>query len=407
MNNNEPNDYDEFEPLPGSANPGRRGGFDWEQASGSSWFETLRQLWHWNDLAAEIGQESQARVAIVGLIGAGKSLLFNRLRGWTISGESPGYLSDAYEFHEGVQVELLGVFVLADLPEQPPAIWVGQELLPTLGDPALVVYLLDGEKGVSAADYRWVAALRAAGRPVLAVLNKCDLLAKPTEAVTEAAAKLGMPVVPISAHTGWQVNDGLLPAMLDRAPRLAVPLGRELSALRQQAARRVIRQAALLSGVAGVQPVPLLDLPFQVMIQVGVVMRVGAAYGYVPTGSMSREVVGTVISTLGIRYGALALVKVIPFVGWAVAGLLSGGMTVVFGEAAIRYYESGATMPLAEQVDLSRSWWPRRRLPEGTKPAKPPVWQRLSRGRAKPLATAEEIIEVIEIDEAETTQQEE
>lgn len=407
MNHYEPNEYDDFDPMPEGPNRGRGGGFEWEQPGGSSWFETLRQLWHWNDLAAEIGQESQARVAFVGLTGAGKSFLFNRLRGWTISGDSATHLADAYEFHEGLQVELLGVFVLADLPEQPPALWASQELLPTLGDPALVVYLLDGEKGVSAADYRWVAALRAAGRPVLAVLNKCDLLANPAEAVTEAAAKLGMPVVPISAHTGWQVNDGLLPAMLDRVPRLAVPLGRELSALRQQAARRVIRQAALLSGVAGVQPVPLLDLPFQVMIQVGVVMRVGAAYGYVPTGSMSREVVGTVISTLGVRYGALALVKMIPFVGWAVAGLLSGGMTVVFGEAAIRYYESGATMPLAEQVHLSRSWWPRRRLPEGKQSARPPVWRRLSRGHTKTTEAAEEMIEVIEINEAETTQQEE
>lgn len=407
MNHYEPNDYDDFDPVPEGPNRGRGGGFDWEQPGGGSWFETLRQLWHWNDLAAEIGQESQARVAFVGLAGAGKSFLFNRLRGWTISGEPPNYLLDAYELHEGLQVELLGVFVLADLPEQPPALWATQELLPTLGDPALVVYLLDGEKGVSAADYRWVAALRAAGRPVLTVLNKCDLLANPAEAVTEAAAKLGMPVVPISALTGWQVNDGLLPAMLDRVPRLAVPLGRELSALRQHAARRVIRQAALLSGVAGVQPVPLLDLPFQVMIQVGVVMRVGAAYGYVPTGSMSREVVGTVISTLGVRYGALALVKMIPFVGWAVAGLLSGGMTVVFGEAAIRYYESGASIPLAEQVHMSRSWWPRRQLPEGKQPTRPPVWRRLSRSRPKAAEAAEEMIEVIEINEAETPQQEE
>ena len=384
------NAYEEFEPNP-------RGGEafgDWEQPEGTSWIETLRQLWHWNDLAAEIGQESQARVAFVGLAGVGKSLLFNRLRGWTISGDPMPMMSDAYELHEGFNVDLLGVFVLADLPKQSPALWTSQELLPTLGDPALVVYLLDGEKGVSPADFRWIAALRAAGRPLLAVLNKCDLLDDVPTAVAEATAKLGMPVVPISAHTGLHVSEQLLPTMLDRVPRLAVPLGRELSALRQQAARRVIRQAAMLSGVAGVQPVPLLDLPFQVMIQVGVVMRVGAAYGYVPTGSVTREVVGTVISTLGVRYGALALVKMIPFVGWAVAGLLSSGMTLLFGEAAIRYYESGAKLPLGKQMAWPRSLLPGKRTRAKVDKPNRPIWQRLRRGQPPEDAQAVEIIEI-------------
>ena len=48
--------YDEFEPPPGSS----EGYQAWEQPEGASWLDTLRQLWHWNDLAAEIGQESQA-----------------------------------------------------------------------------------------------------------------------------------------------------------------------------------------------------------------------------------------------------------------------------------------------------------------------------------------------------------
>lgn len=366
--------------------------YDPAPQDGSSWFETLRQLWHWNDLAAEIGRESQARVAFVGLNGAGKSLLFNRLRGWTISGDPPAPLTEAYELHEGFNVELLGVFVLADFPEHPPAIWASQELLSSLGDPALVIYLLDGECGVTPADFRWLAALRATGRPLLAVLNKCDLLQNMAAAVTEATARLGMPVVPISAHTGFNVSEQLLPSMLDRVPRLAVPLGRELTALRQQAARRVIRQAALLAGVAGVQPVPLLDLPFQVMIQVGVVMRVGAAYGYVPTGSVTREIIGTVISTLGVRFGALALVKTVPFVGWAVAGLLSSGMTLLFGEAAIRYYESDASLPLAKQMVWPRSLWPDARGKEIR--LKRPFWQRLRPNKIDEALLPDEIIEV-------------
>jgi small GTP-binding protein len=343
--------------------PGRESGNGrWQSPmSGGSLFDHLRDLWQWDGLAAEIGQESQARVAFVGLPGVGKSLLFNRLRGWVISGKDGIAVSDAFELEANLRLESLGVFILADLPPQLPEMGLTySDVLHSLGEPSLVVYLLDATTGVTAEDYRWVAALRATGKPLLAVLNKCDLVEGETAVTSEASEKLGMPVIPISAYTGQHVEEKLLPTMLDAVPRLAVPLGRELRGLRRHAARRLIRQAALLSGVVGAQPVPLLDLPFQVMIQVGVVMRVGAAYGYVPTGSLNREVVGTVVGTLGIRYAALALVKFIPFVGWAVAGALSGAMTFVIGEAAIRYYEAGATTPLRRLIV-----WPRDKLRHG------------------------------------------
>ncbi|MBX3057913.1 MAG: DUF697 domain-containing protein [Anaerolineae bacterium] len=342
----------------------KNGNGRWSESVGGGWFDSLRDLCQWDGLAAEIGQESQARVAFVGLPGVGKSLLFNRLRGWVISGKEgtavSGAVGDGYEFEANLRLESLGIFILADLPPHLPEVGLARlNVLLALGEPALVVYLLDATVGVTAADYRWVAALRAAGRPLLAVLNKWDLVGDETVAA-EASERVGMPVIPISAFTGHNVEERLLPAMLNAVPRLAVPLGRELASLRRHAARRVIRQAALLAGVVGAQPVPLLDLPFQVMIQVGVVMRVGAAYGYVPTGSLNREVIGTVVGTLGIRYLALALVKFIPFVGWAAAGLLSSGMTFLIGEAAIRYYEGGATVPLQQLVI-----WPRQRLQNG------------------------------------------
>ncbi len=326
---------------------------DWPPGGAAhTWFDSLRQLWQWDELAAEVGQESQARIALAGRPGVGKSVLFNRLRGWIISDEGEELTAvDSYDLADGIRLESLGLFVLADLPEDSPShLLHSPDLLLTLGDPALVLYLVDGKAGVTAADYRWVAALRATGKPLLAVLNKVDLLENLSEAVFAAEDRLGMPVIPISAQSGTNVAEKLLPAILAAAPRLAVPLGRELRGLRRTAARRVIRQAALFSGIVGAQPVPLLDVPFQVMIQVGVVMRVGAVYGFVPTGGMNRELIGTVISALGLRYLILALVKLIPFVGWAAAGMLSGMTTFLMGEAAVRYYEGGASLPLARFI---------------------------------------------------------
>jgi len=347
--------------------PALAGGQHWSSlANGAGWFDSLRHLWQWDELAAEIGQESQSQVVLAGLVGAGKSLLFNRLRGWVVSGASEADTEMAmFQLQDDLALESLGLFILADLPSVKGAMFynlAGADLLMSLGDPALVVYLLDGEDGVRPDDFRWVSALRAGGRPLIVALNKMDLIADSDALAADASQKLGMPVIPLSAETGLNVEDGLLPAMLDAVPRLAVPLGREIMGLRRVAARRVIRQAAIFSGLMAVQPVPMLDIPLQVVVQVGVVMRVGAAYGYTPTGGMNREVMGTVVSTLGLRYLVLALVKFIPFIGSLVSGVLCALMTYLLGEAAIRYYEAGATVPLRDFLRLAtvRNWWARR-----------------------------------------------
>ena len=303
-----------------------------------------QDAWRWDELAAEIGRESQARLVIAGLRDAGKSLLFNRLRGWVISSDG---LKDSRE--DGMAVEWYGAFVLVDLPEQePPGGPPDGDLVLTLGEPALVLYVVDGQHGVRQADYRWVARLRASGRPVVVALNKCDVLQDPGAAVAEAQRRLGMPVIPISAQTGLNVEERLLPAMLDTAPHLAVPLGREIKTLRRLAARRVIRQAALFAGLMSAQPVPFLDLPFQATLQSGVVMRVGAAYGHTPSGGVSREMAGAVAGALGMHYLAQTLAKLVPPLGWAVGGALGAAATTLIGEAAIRYYEAGGTVPLPQ-----------------------------------------------------------
>jgi len=136
---------------------------------------------------------------------------------------------------------------------------------------------------------------------------------------------------------------------LNAVPRLAVPLGREIAAVRKLAARRIIRQAALLAGLLGAQPIPLLELPFQVMLQSGVVMRVGASFGHAPGGGLNREIMATVGGALAGHYLAQTVAKLVPVVGWAVAGVLAAVSTLLVGEAAIAYYAAGGATPL-------RSW---------------------------------------------------
>lgn len=305
----------------------------------------LQDLGRWDELAAEVTQEGQGRVVIAGLPQSGKRLLLNRVRGWDLTNNWSVPLT---EQAEGIVLESYGSFLLADLTQlQDGRPLGGEELLLLLGDPAMILYVIDAGRGVLAADYRWVALLRAGGRPVLVALNNISADDQ-AQAVSEAAQRLGTTIIPISTETGSNVEEGLLPALLNAVPRLAVPLGREIQGIRRLAARRIIRQAALLAGILGAQPIPLLDLPFQIMLQSGMVMRIGASFGYAPGGGLNREILVTVAGALAMRYLAGAVVKLVPLVGSVVASALAAASTLLIGEAALHYYAAGATVPFRQ-----------------------------------------------------------
>ena len=87
--------------------------YEWYPASEPSWgVGSVLNALDWDHVRVEVEQEIQARIAIVGLRGVGKSSLLNHLRGWEVSptgdrgGEGP------------LTHEDLGLFVLVDLPDQ-------------------------------------------------------------------------------------------------------------------------------------------------------------------------------------------------------------------------------------------------------------------------------------------------
>lgn len=308
------------------------------------WADTLRQGWQVDEVAAEIGQESQARIAVAGLPGVGKRSFYNFLRGWTMDWQDRP-LPTASEPH----IEPLGLFVLADLPAMidfvnQPLLHESDSLLITLGAPSLIVYFLEAESGVTQADYRWIAALRTCGRPIVVVLNHRSGRAKQT-LIDDVASKLGMPVIPISTYGGWNIEKQLLPALLDAAPKLAVPIGREVVGMRRKAARRVIRHTSLLTMLLGAQPVPGLELPFLALTHVGLTMRIGAAYGKHHSGGMRRETVLTIGGVMVCQYAIQTVVKFVPMFGALIAGVLSGLTTLLIGEIALRFHESGFPLP--------------------------------------------------------------
>lgn len=81
-------------------------------AAGPGIMDALHDLGRWDELAAEITQEAQARVVIAGLPQSGKRLLLSCLRGWDLS---PLWSAETVEPPDGIVLESYGSFLLADL----------------------------------------------------------------------------------------------------------------------------------------------------------------------------------------------------------------------------------------------------------------------------------------------------
>jgi uncharacterized protein (DUF697 family)/GTP-binding protein EngB required for normal cell division len=389
--------------------------------------EMWREMLHnfdWEETREDVNRESQARIVLLGLPGAGKSTLFNQLCGWAVSNTADGSPEQAWPPSESTgPVEDYGLFCLVDLdPESTETSrvsiygnlplsdyypdtgmpdngyetgWGGGDSWPInllspleLAEAAdLIVYVVDGTVGVQAADYRWVGRLRRLGHPLLVVLNKNDALVEADIIVrrSEMEARLATGVISISAQTGAGVKDELLPKMVNLCAKLTVALGRELGDFRQQAATRIVHRAALLNGVVALEPVPLIDLPVQIITLTGMILRIGAAYDRPPTDVRRREVVVAVACTLLGRYAAQQLAKFIPIVGWLISGAMGWASTQAVGRAAITYFEAGGdgvvdknwqrvragVGQMCRSILNCRQRLPRRRLP----------WRRRSTGQ--------------------------
>ena len=357
----------------------------------------------WEETRAGVDRESRGRILLLGLAQAGKSTLFNRLRGWSISPSAPAGRAGGPD-GSGVRVEDFGLFCLMDLPQETSGgDGMGQELsangldpLGLAGEADLLVYVLDGAAGVRAADFRWIGRLRRLGTPLVVTLNKSDLLGEEMlKRLPEIEERLATSVLPISALNGTNVTDQLLARMVDACPPLAVPLGRELRGFRRQAAARLIRRAAVFNGLIALEPVPLLDIPLQMVTLVGLVLRIAAVYDRPPTDAHRREVMAAMAGGLVGRYATQQMVKLVPILGWLVSGLIGASCTWLLGRAAVAYFEAGGDAALAERWGRARSglrqrWRPLRAAGQPLRAAGQPL-----RAAGQPLRAAWQSLQAI------------
>jgi len=288
---------------------------------------------NWKQAQADIEGELQRKVAILGLANSGKSTLFNALRGQYASPVSATAGTTTTLVRGG-----FGPFMLIDTPGHLPDV---QEA--GLDEAAVAVYLLDASAGVRKQDVDFVKKIREAEKPFVVALNKVDLLTGGAdEAAAQAAARLRLQdVIPISARTGDNIAEELIPALIETSPEAAMVLGRQLPRYRREAANKLVRTAALISLAAGLEPIPLIDIPILLGNQIRMVLRIAAIYGEPLSAAYSRELIATVAGGLLFRYLAEEAAKAVPIGGDLVSGAIAAAGTWALGQAAIEYFEGG------------------------------------------------------------------
>ncbi len=293
---------------------------------------------------AEVQQGFNNAVVIVGQPNTGKSTLFNKMKGLQLSPVS----AEAGTTRTLVKTDF-GPFTLIDTPGVDKPGHLSDTIEEGLKQASVIVFLIDATQGLQTKDRELYDVINKMNKPVILAVNKVDAL-KGGESGDQIAMEIALllnavGVIPVSAKTGENIAEELIPAMIEASPEAAFVIGHELPQYRQVAAQRIIRNATLVSLAAGIEPIPLVDIPILLGTQIRLILRLGALYGE-PLDSSdamkhARELIATMIGGLSLRYLAEQAAKAVPFGGDFVAGAIAGGGTWAIGQVALEYYEGG------------------------------------------------------------------
>jgi GTP-binding protein len=151
------------------------------------------------------------KIAIVGRPNVGKSTLFNRLTGTrdALVSDLPGLTRDRREGETelgGHAIALFDTAGLEDAKRGSIADRMRQQTESALTTADLILFVIDARDGVTAADELFARIVRAAGRPVVLVANKCEGRSSDEGFYEAFKLGLGQPVA-ISAEHGLGLGD--------------------------------------------------------------------------------------------------------------------------------------------------------------------------------------------------------
>jgi uncharacterized protein (DUF697 family) len=147
-------------------------------------------------------------------------------------------------------------------------------------------------------------------------------------------------VVRVPAGSGFPV-DLIARAIAQELDEDATSLVRRVPLLRRPFAEALTERFARRAGAVGAAVfVPGADTPVLVLLQLRLVLRIGAAYGEELEAQRAPEVLAVIGSGLAFRLVARQALGVLPVAGWLVKGGVAYGGTRAIGEAATRYFET-------------------------------------------------------------------
>ncbi|GCE02874.1 GTP-binding protein [Dictyobacter aurantiacus] len=348
-----------------------------------SMVQGLMKAVNWNLAQQEVLENLNNTVVIVGQPNTGKSTLFNTLKGQNLSPAS----SQAGTTRTLVRTDF-GPFTLVDTPGHLPDVMESG-----MDQASVIVFLIDASKGLQAADRELYNVIKRFDKPTIVAVNKIDELRGGEggdQLATEVAVQLEAPgVIPVSAKTGANIAEELIPVIIESSPEAALAIGRELPAYRRAAAQRIIRNSTLVSLAAGLEPIPFVDIPILLGTQIRLVLRLAALYGEQMDSADSRkharELIATIAGGLGLRYLAQQAAKAVPFGGDFVAGAIAGAATWSIGQVALEYYEENKQLSPKRLQQLYKSFYHRFRKDTSPQDLKEQMIKEIETGKSEPL----------------------
>ena len=153
---------------------------------------------------------------------------------------------------------------------------------------------------------------------------------------------------------------------------------------KEEQAGKLVDRFAIWSGVAGLIPLPVVDILAVGGLQVQMLRRLSQIYGVEFSANRGKALIaalaGTMIpATSGI--GAASALKTVPFLGMLASAFvmptLSAGATFAIGKAFIEHFESGGTLldfnppDYREFVKAQKAMWDSRSSAQKTQSSSP------------------------------------
>jgi len=300
------------------------------------------------------------RVAIVGPVNVGKSLLYNQM---IRSPRDRAQVSAVPGTTRVAQSANAGIFAVIDTPGADALGPVGQTekeaALAAARSCDLLITVFDASHGIGAPEKALFRELTALGKPAVVALNKIDLVpsAEQAQVLAKAAGALGLhveQVLPISAKQASGIERVLL-AVAKSEPAIVAALGAALPAYRWKLSQAVIARAASTAAAIALAPLPFIAFIPLIAVQSAMVLSIARIHAQRVTLARARELLFTFGLGLMGRTLFYELSKFAGIPGWLLAAAVAAGTTGALGYAVNAWFERGERVSRENMRRVSRA----------------------------------------------------